>query len=81
MNKTYLDTEPAAPSAAGTMEVINPSTEPITAKLADHDQQVESAHLVTQKISQQKLVSAARKGRQWYQRLLESAAQNPPHPL
>ena len=30
MNKTYLDSEPATPSTVGTMEVITPSTEPVT---------------------------------------------------
>ncbi len=81
MNKTYLDSEPATPSTVGTMEVITSSTEPVTGATADHDQQVDSTHIRTQKISQPKPVSAAPKGRRWYERLLEIAAHNPPHPL
>ncbi len=81
MNETYLDSEPATPSTVGTMEVITPSTKPITARMAEHDRHVESAHIMIQESVQQKPVRATRKGRQWYQRLLEIAAHNPPHPL
>ena len=81
MNKTYLDSELATPSAVGTMEVITPPTEPVTDRIADRDQQVESAQTTTRAISQREAVSAERKARRWYQRLLEIAAHNPPHPL
>ena len=49
MNKTYLDSEPATPSTVGTMEVITSSTEPVTGTTADHDQQVDSTHIMNSK--------------------------------
>ncbi len=81
MNKTYLDSELATPSAVGTIEVITPSTEPVTDRIADRDPQVESAQTTTQETSQREAVSAEGKARRWYRRLLEVAASNPPHPL
>jgi hypothetical protein len=81
MNKTYLDTEPATPSAVGTMEVITSSSGSVPDMIADRDQSGESAHTTTQAISQQEAVSAGDKARRWYQRLLDVAAHNPPHPI
>ncbi len=81
MNKTFLDSELTTLSAVGTMEVNNSTTEPVTGRIADHHQQVEPPQTATQEISQPDPVGAARKARQWYQRLLEIAAHNPPHPL
>jgi hypothetical protein len=80
MSKTYLDSELAPPSAIATVEVITPSTEPITDRIADRGQQGGSAPTTTQEISQGGAVSAPVKAR-WYQRLLEIAASNPPHPI
>jgi hypothetical protein len=81
MNKTYLDSEMATPSAVGTMDVITPRTGPVTDRISGRDQEVESAQTANQEISQRKVVSAERQARPWYQRLLEIAAHNPPHPL
>ena len=81
MNNTYFDSDLATPSAVGTMEVITPSTKPVTDKVADLDQQVEFAQTTTAPISQDGAVDAERKGRRWYERLLEIAADNPPHPV
>jgi hypothetical protein len=81
MNNTYLNSEVTTLSAVGTMEVINPAAEPATGRIAYGDQHVESAQSTTQRISQPETVSAARKARRWYQRLLDIAAHNPPHLL
>jgi hypothetical protein len=80
MSKTYLDSELAPPSAVGTVEVITPSTGPVTDRIAERDQQGGSTPTTTQEISQRSAVSAPVKAR-WYQRLLEIAASNPPHPI
>ncbi len=79
MNKTYLDSELATLPAVSTVEIITPSTKAVTGRIADHDQQVESARVISPEISQREPLSAAHKARPWYQRLLEIAAQNPPH--
>jgi hypothetical protein len=81
MNKLYLHSELATPSGVGTTQVITPSTEPVTDRIAERDQQVESARTTTQATSPWEAVSAERKARRWYKRLLQVAAHNPPHLL
>ena len=81
MNKTYLDSELATPSAVGTIEVSTPSTEPVTDRIADHDQQVESAQTTNSRDLPTGAGQRRRQSAAMVRRLLEVAASNPPHPL
>jgi hypothetical protein len=81
MNIPYLDSKMAMFSAVGTTAVIMPSTEPVTGRIADRDQMVESGQRTIQETSHQEPATAAGRARSWCQRLLAVAAHNPPHLL
>jgi hypothetical protein len=79
MNNSYLDIEPAALCAVPFPEEIMLSAEPIIGTTVDRPEAAESAPIMTRKASQSEPVTAADKTRSWYERLLEMAANNPPH--
>jgi hypothetical protein len=75
MSNSSLDTEPVVPSAVGTIEGLIPSSEPVAGGLEDRGQDVECVQSTTQDISRP---GPTAKRPSWYQRLLISAARNPP---